>query len=87
MDKETCLQAWFECVACFLGLNIGESEVSVELSCGAEHIVLSFPKDGPESEVLQTRLSSFRPGTRVGLLRTDRAFYVRSIETARDDTH
>jgi len=87
VEQKIQLPPWSELIARFQRLEAHESEISLELSCGAEHIVLSFPKDSPESEALQTMLSSVRPGARVGLLRTDKAFYVRSIDTAGDDTH
>jgi len=83
--KQIELALWSELIGRFVRLKVSESEVSVVLACGAEHIVLFFPKNSPESEILQTRLSSVRPGARVGLLRTDKAFHVRSIETAGDD--
>lgn len=87
MTREECLQTWTECVGRFTRLEIGKSQVSVVLSCGTENIVLSFPKNSPESEVLQAKLSSIRPGARVSLLRTDKGFHVRSMKTAGDDTH
>jgi hypothetical protein len=39
------------------------------------------------SEVLQIKLSSVKPGARVGVLRTDTAFHVRTIKNAEDGTH
>lgn len=73
MNKEKRLQAWSECVTRFLGLNIGESEASVELSCGSEHIILRFPAGSLESERLRRELSSCKPGTKIGILKTDEA--------------
>jgi len=71
VTTEKRLQTWTECVGRFVRLEIDESQVSVVLSCRAEHILLSFPKDGPESEILQRSLSSVRPGAKVALLKTD----------------
>ncbi|MDI6847003.1 MAG: hypothetical protein QMD23_02585 [Candidatus Bathyarchaeia archaeon] len=85
--KQIELALWSELIGRFVRLEVSESEVSVVLACGAEHVVLFFPKNSPESEILQTGLSSVRPGARVGLLRADKAFFVRTIRAAEDCTH
>ena len=82
-----CLPMWSEYVGTFVKLELSESEVSVVLLCRNEHLVLSFPKDDPESEVLQIKLSSVKQGARVGVLRTDTTFRVRTIKNAEDGTH
>jgi hypothetical protein len=75
---------WSEYVGTFVKLELSESEVSVVLLCRNEHLVLSFPKD---DEALQMKLSSLKPGVRIGVLRTDKSFHVRTIKIAQDGTH
>jgi len=71
VNREKYLAAWSECVGRLLRFEVCELEVSVALSCGAEHIILSFPTESLESETLRRQLSSYKPGTKVALLRTD----------------
>lgn len=85
--REIHLIPWSDCVGRFVRLEIDELQVSAVLLCGVEHIVLSLPKNSTESEVLQTKLSSVRPGARVGLLRTDKAFHVSQLKPQGDDTY
>lgn len=73
MNREKYLPAWSECVGSFLSLEIGESRVSVVLSCGAEHVILSFPTESLESQTLQRELSSCKLGTRIALIKTNEA--------------
>jgi len=77
MNKEKNLPAWTECVGRFRGIDIGESEVSVILSCGREHIILSFPTENRESQMLQQELSSCKPGTKLALMKTDESLLIR----------
>ena len=87
-NKEiTRLETWTEIVGRFIRLEVGELRASVVLSCSGQRFILSFPKDDPESEALRMKLSSVKPGVRVGVLRTDTAFHVRTIKNAEDGTH
>lgn len=70
-EQERHVDRWSELVGRFVRLEIGKSQVSVVLSCGVGHIILSFPTESSESETLQRELSSVKPGIKVGLLRTD----------------
>ena len=75
---------WSECVGRLLRFEVYESELSVILSCGPERIALSFPKDDVESDILRRELSSYKPGTKIALMKTDEAsrpLLVRLIET------
>lgn len=84
MNREKYLAAWSECVGRLLRFEVCELEVSVALSCGAEHIILSFPRESSESETLQRELSSCKLGTTIALIKTDeisRPILVRIIET------
>jgi len=64
---------WSEFVANFLRLEIGQSKVSVQLSCGSKRIVLSFPRESLESQTLQRELSLCKRGTKIALIKTDEA--------------
>lgn len=84
MIREKCLDTWSELVGRFIKLEIGESQVSVVLSCGAEHVILSFPSESLESHILQRELSSCKLGAKMSLVRTDEAsrpLLVRKIRT------
>jgi len=71
--REIRLMPWSECVGTLLGLEIGESKVSVVLSLGTRHVKLSFPKESMESRTLQRDLSSCKPGTKIALMKTNEA--------------
>jgi hypothetical protein len=86
-NKETRIESWSEIIGRLEALEIDEAQVSLMLSCRGQCLVLSFQKDDPESEALRMKLSLVKPGVRVGVLRTDTAFHVRTIKNAEDGTH
>lgn len=65
------LPAWSECIGNFLKLELLGPEVSVTMLCGNQQVTLRFPEGSLESEILQTKLSSCKPGTKVAILKTD----------------
>jgi hypothetical protein len=67
----------------FLKLELLGSEVLVTMLCGNQQVVLRFAEGSLESEILRTKLSSCKPGTKVAILKTDepsRPLLVRLIE-------
>ena len=71
--KRSKVAPWSELIGRFLRLDVYESDVSLVLSCGREHVVLSFPKEGLESQTLQRELASCKPGTKIVLIKADEA--------------
>lgn len=73
------LREWEECVGRLKAVEEMGDSLLVTLSCDID---LMFP--GPEAEMLRGKIEGLLGG-KVGILRTDKAIYVRKWETADQD--
>ena len=84
MLKEMHLGLWDEFVGIYEKLQTSKFDLVVILSCNGARVRLTFPADTAKIDPVKKELSSYKSGTRIGLLRTDEVsspFLVRTIRT------
>lgn len=70
---EKRLRPWEEVIGVYKGVEVGDFEITVVLSCNGAMVRFAFPVKGLEAEILKRELPSCKPGTKVTLLKTDNA--------------